>query len=101
MPDRNLIHSPGFVQQLVEVVRAGRELCVVVLRAQGGGQKDWYIAQDEGDLETVLGRIPRVGPYGYSDLIELFATEELPYRTFDDDEWLRARAVEVIKRAER
>jgi len=97
MSDRNLIHDPEFMQQLVEVVRSGRELCVVVLRAQGGGRKDWYIAQDESDVGVVLGRIPQVGPYGYSDAIELFATGELPYRTRSDDEWLRARAIEVIE----
>jgi hypothetical protein len=38
-----------------------------------------------------------MGPYGYSDAIEVFATDELPYRTSDDDEWLRARAIEVIQ----
>ena len=97
MSDRNLIHDPRFVQELAEVVRSGRELCFVVLRAQGGGAKDWYIAQSEADLDTVVGRIPSVGPYGYSDAIEVCATGELPYRTTDDDEWLRARAIEVIE----
>ena len=97
MADRNLVHDPKFVQELAEVVRAGRELCVVVLRVQGGGAKDWYIARDEHDLDVVLGRIPRVGPYGYSDAIELFATEEFPYRSVGDDEWLRRRAIEIIE----
>jgi|SRR5579871_859486 len=97
MADRNLVHDPTFVRELVEVVRAGRELCVVLLRAQGGGAKDWYIARDEQDLDVVLGRIPQTGPYGYSDAIGVFATGEFPYRSLDDDVWLRKMALEVIE----
>ena len=94
-----LIRDPALVAELRDVVRSGRELCVVVLRVQGGGAKDWYIVESERELETVLDRIPPVGPHGYSDRIELFATGEFPYRTTDDDEWLRARAIEVIETA--
>ena len=97
--DRNLIHDPTFVDQLAGVVRAGRELCFVVLWAQGAGRKDWYLANDEAQLTTILQRIRPVGPWGFSDRIEVFATEELPYRTVDDDGWLHARALEVIETA--
>ena len=45
-----------------------------MLWVQGGGRKDWYLARDETELETVLARIRPIGPYGYSDRIEVFAT---------------------------
>jgi hypothetical protein len=93
---RNLIGDLAFRAELLEAVRSGRELCFVVLWAQGGGRKDWYLARNEVELETVLGRIRPVGPLGYSDRIEVFATEEFPYRRNDNDERLRERALEVL-----
>ena len=63
---------------------------------RGGGRKDWYLVRDETDLETVLTRIRPIGPYGYSDRIEIFATGELPHRTREDDGWLYAQALQVL-----
>jgi len=68
----------------------------VVLWVRGGGRKDWYLARDATELETVLGRIRPIGPHGYSDRIEIFATGELPHRS-GDDEWLYARALQVLE----
>jgi hypothetical protein len=63
---------------------------------RGGGRKDWYLARDATELETVLGRIRPIGPHDFSDRIEVFATGELPYRS-GDDEWLHARALQILE----
>jgi len=97
MADPNLINDPAFQEELLSALTAAGELCFVVLRVQAGGAKDWYLVQDERELRTVLTAIPPVGPYGYSDRIEVFGTREFPYRTRDDDEWLRERAVKVLE----
>ena len=92
-----MIGDTAFRAELAEALHAAAELCFVVLWAQGGGRKDWYVARDVAALETVLARIRPTGPHGYSDRIEVFATGELPYRTADDDEWLYARALQVLE----
>jgi hypothetical protein len=53
---------------------------IVVSFAQAAGQKRWYLARDEAELETVLARILVTGQCGYSDRIEAYATREFPHR---------------------
>ena len=97
MAERDLIGDPAFRAKLREAIHAAGELCFVVLWAQGAGRKDWYIVRDDAELETVFTRIRPVGPWGYSDRVEVFATGEFPHRTSDNDECLRQRALELLR----
>jgi hypothetical protein len=94
---RVLIGEPAFRADLTNALRAAGELCFVVLYAQGGGQKDWYVAQNQEELDTVFARIRPIGPWGYSDRIEVYATGEFPYRTRDDHAWLRTKARHLVE----
>jgi hypothetical protein len=98
VPEPNLIGDPSFRRTLREALEEAGELCFIVLWVQGAGRKDWYLVSSQAELETVLQRIRPVGPWGYSDRIEIFGTLEFPHRTRHDNEWLRERALEVVDR---
>jgi hypothetical protein len=99
VPKRELIGDRAFPAQLIKALRERGELGFVVLWVQGAGRKDWYLARDQAGLETVLRRIRPIGPWGYSDRIEIFATREFPFRKKSDHEWLRAKARKVLDAA--
>jgi hypothetical protein len=98
--DRQALADPSFQRNLREALARAGELVIVVCFAQAAGQKDWYLARNEAELETVLSRIPAAGQWGYSDRIEAYATGEFPYRAVAADTGLRDRAIEVLRQTE-
>jgi len=95
--DRRALGDPSFRSDLRNALGRAGELLIVVCFAQAAGQKDWYLARTEAELETVLSRIPAEGQWGYSDRIEAYATDEFPYRGVATDTGLRDRAIEVLR----
>lgn len=92
--------DPSFRRDLAEALSRAGELVIVVCFAQAAGQKVWYLARDEAELEAVLGEIPVTGQWGYSDRIEAYATSEFPHRGNATDTELRERAIEVLRETE-
>jgi hypothetical protein len=78
--DRRALADPSFRRDPAEALARAGELMIVVCFAQAAGQKRWYLARDEAELETVLATIPAAGQWGVSDRVEAYATPEFPYR---------------------
>jgi hypothetical protein len=95
--DRRAYADPSFRRDLAEALARAGELLIVVCFAQAAGQKGWYLARDDAELETVLARIPAAGQWGYSDRIEAYATREFPHRGIATDPELRNRAIAVLR----
>jgi hypothetical protein len=74
------------------------ELTALVRYTHMGGARDWFIIQNQSELERVLAKVGVRSPTGPSDAISLLPTHEFPYRGSNLDD-LRVVAKEIASRS--
>ena len=81
-----------------EALAAKGELIAQVAYTHMGGRKDWFVIQNQDDLERVLAKVSFRSPVGPSDMICLLQTPEFLHRG-TDVEHLRRVAKEIASRS--
>lgn len=96
MAELRRVTDPSFRAALLGALERTGELCIAVTYAYRPGDRQWYLARDEAELDTVLARIPAAGKLGRSDRIEAYATGALPHRSLSNGHGLHERAIELL-----